>query len=66
MTLLVFSVLGSLISLSSVFMNIVAAAPMLAKVQMLIGVALNVAVLWLLFSSPGKEWFQKAPQKTVA
>jgi len=59
-TLLVLSVLGALFTLSGVVMKVLAAAPPLAKVQMFVGIALNVAILWLLFFSPGRYWFRRS------
>lgn len=57
-TLLVLSLLGSLMAFSSLFMNLVAAAPMVFKVEMFVGFGLNLVILWLLFASPGREWFK--------
>ena len=59
-TLLVFSVLGALFTFSGVVIRVLAAAPPLAKVQMFVGIALNVAILWLLFFSPGRYWFRRS------
>jgi hypothetical protein len=57
-TLLVFSLLGALMAFSSLFMNLLAAAPMIFKVEMYVGFGINLVILWLLFMSPGKEWFK--------
>ena len=59
--LLVFSAVGALFSLSSTFRTAVAAAPQFAKGQMMLGVAVNIVILWLLFVSPGREWFRREP-----
>ncbi|MBC8028342.1 MAG: hypothetical protein H7Y89_20300 [Steroidobacteraceae bacterium] len=65
-TLLAFSVLGGLMTMSSVFMGVVIAAPAVAKVQMSVGLAINLAVLWLLFISPGRHWFRRSSGEAVA
>jgi hypothetical protein len=57
-TLLVLTLFSSLFAFSSVFMSIVAAAPLLSKIQMVVGLCINFTVLWLLFFSRGREWFK--------
>ena len=64
--LLVFSVIGTAMMFSSMVMNVLLAAPMIAKVQMAIGLLINVTVLWLLFVSPGRHWFSKTPEGAAA
>lgn len=60
--LLVFSLIGMLSFLSQVVTDIIAASPLLAKVQMTLGMVINLVILWLLFVSPGRTWFKKAAQ----
>jgi hypothetical protein len=57
--LLVFSIIGAPMYLTDSFMDLMAAAPVLAKVQMVFGAATTLIGLWLLFLSPGREWFRK-------
>jgi hypothetical protein len=61
-TLLVLTLLGSLFAFGSAFMNVVAAAPMLSKIQMVAGLCINLIILWLLFISPGREWFKSGEE----
>jgi hypothetical protein len=58
-TLLVFFLFGSLFIFNRTFLNIISATPALAKANMILGTVINIAVLWLLFFSPGREWFRK-------
>jgi hypothetical protein len=60
-TLLVLSLIGALFSFNRTFMNIITGAPMLAKINMIIALGINATILWLLFISPGREWFKKHP-----
>jgi hypothetical protein len=46
-------------------MNLIAGAPIMVKVQMFLGFAMNLAILWLLFLSPGRTWFQRTAKKTI-
>jgi hypothetical protein len=62
-TLLVLSLFGALFVFNRTFVNIITAAPMLAKINMIISLGLNATVLWLLFISPGREWFKKHPEE---
>jgi hypothetical protein len=64
--LLVFSLIGTATMLSSVVMNLLLAAPAIAKVQMVVGVLVNLTVLWLLFLSPGRRWFSKTSGGSAA
>jgi hypothetical protein len=64
--LLVFSVLGALLILSSAVMSLLAAAPFIAKAQMVIGIAVNLIILWLLFISPGRHWFRRIAARPAA
>lgn len=58
--LLVFSILGGLAILNRAVMDLLAAAPAIAKVQMYVGLGLNAAILWLLFFSPARQWFRRS------
>jgi hypothetical protein len=58
-TLLVFSILGCLGAVGVLFTNILAALPPLAKARTVLGVGINLVVLWLLFLTPGREWFKR-------
>jgi hypothetical protein len=58
-TLLVLTLVGMLGIFSDTAVALYKGAPVLAKVWMFIGHALSLVVLWLLFLSPGKEWFRK-------
>jgi hypothetical protein len=64
--LLVFFLIGTGTMLTSVVMNLLLAAPTIAKVQMVVGVLINLIVLWLLFLSPGRRWFGKTPGGSTA
>jgi hypothetical protein len=57
--LLVFTILGILGSLTSIFRSLIALAPTIVKVQTGIGWVVNLTVIYLLFFSPGKTWFKK-------
>jgi len=59
-TLLVFSLLGGFMTATTVVMDLLAAAPTIAKIQMFVGLGLNAIVIWLLFFSPGRYWFQRS------
>jgi hypothetical protein len=69
-TLLVLCVLGGLMTLSRVFMEkfaeLIAPAPELAKVQMIVGMTISLFILWLLFVSPGRRWFRRVPAGPAA
>lgn len=58
-TLLVLTLVGMLGIFSDTAVALYRGAPMLAKVWMFIGHGLSLVTLWLLFLSPGKEWFRK-------
>ena len=45
--------------LNRAVMDLLAAAPTMAKAQMFVGLGLNAAILWLLFFSPGRYWFRR-------
>lgn len=55
--LLVFSGIGILASASTVFRNILAAAPLVVRIEMGLSILINLVILWLLFVSPGRHWF---------
>ena len=61
-TLLALSVFGAaftgFFSLNRTFVNIIAGAPLISKVQMAVGLVFTLMILWLLFVSPGREWFK--------
>src|SRR5262245_38369650 len=57
--LLIFSALGMVTIMNRVVMDILATAPALAKLQTVVGLALNVVVLLLLFLAPGRQWFSR-------
>ena len=57
-TLLVMTVLGGLTIFSTFFLNLIATVPVLAKIRMVVGMCINLIVLWLLFFSRGREWFK--------
>jgi multisubunit Na+/H+ antiporter MnhG subunit len=57
--LLVLTIIGILASLSSIFRAVLAVAPTIVKVQMGLGWVISLAIIYLLFFSPGKTWFQK-------
>jgi hypothetical protein len=58
--LLVFSVIGVLMTVNGAVMDLLAAAPTIAKVQMFVGLGLSGVILWLLFFSPGRHWFRRS------
>ena len=64
--LLVVSLLGMLMMFSRMFQNITLASPPVARLSMLVGLATNLAILWLLFISPGRHWFKRAVAGNVA
>ena len=51
--------LGLAAFLIPVFIEILIAAPPFTKLVMISGHLINVAVVWLLFFSPGRHWFNK-------
>lgn len=57
--LLIFSAIGMLTIMNRMVMDILATAPALAKVQMVVGFGLNIVVLLLLFLPPGRQWFSR-------
>jgi len=57
--LLAFSILGGLMILNRAVMDLLVAAPTIAKVQTFVGLGLNAAILWLLFFSPARHWFRR-------
>ena len=65
-TLLVLFVLGAAVMLSRVVMDVLIAAPTLEKVQMAVGMAINLTTLWLLFAPPGSYWFRRATVSPAA
>lgn len=65
-TLLVLFSLGSFMTLSSLVRELLMAAPVVAKVQMVVGMGIGLAILWLLFISPGRHWFRRARGEAVA
>jgi amino acid transporter len=65
-TQLVLVILGALVMGLPPAMHVLTAAPLIAKSSMVISLGVNIAVLWLLFLSPGRIWFQKPPGKVVA
>ena len=64
-TLLVLCALGGLMTLNGLFREkfteLIAPAPALAKVQMIVGIGISLIILWLLFVSPGRTWFRRVP-----
>jgi uncharacterized membrane protein len=58
-TLLVLAVFGAFIVFNQIFMNLIAAAPLLVKAQILLGFGINLVILALLFLPPGRTWFRK-------
>ena len=64
--LAVFTVLGFAMSLNSIFAGIIASAPIVAKISMAFGTAVSLIILWLLFVSKGRLWFQKRPKPSVS
>jgi hypothetical protein len=54
---LVFSLLG--LAIMPFTYQLLDAAPGVIKLQMLIGFAFTLAIMWLLFFSPGKHWFRR-------
>lgn len=45
--------------LSDKFMELVAPAPTMVKVHMMVAPLITLAILWLLFMSTGRHWFRK-------
>jgi hypothetical protein len=55
---LVFSLLGfAMLPFTFKLLN---AMPGVVKVQMVLGFGVTLVIIWLLFFSPGKHWFQRA------
>ena len=70
-TLLVLFVVGPLLDAITVlyyemFLGVVIAMPVIAKVQLIVKVLLDLAILWLLFISPGRHWFRRVSKPLVA
>ena len=51
--------IGVLFAFNQAVTTLLKAAPLITKVQMVVGLLMSVAILWLLFLSPGREWFKK-------
>ena len=64
--LLVLAIVGMAFTFNQTFVTLLKAAPLIAKVQMVVGIGTNVAILWLLFLSPGREWFKKRAGNVAA
>ena len=64
--LLVFSLIGMAMTVNRAVMDLLAAAPTIAKVQMILGLAVNLFVLWRLFLAPGRHWFRRPAGDCVA
>jgi hypothetical protein len=58
-TLLVVSLIGMLFMFNRTFVAILKAAPLIVPIQMIVGVVVSAVILWMLFLSPGREWFKK-------
>jgi hypothetical protein len=63
--LAVMSVLGFAMYFNSTFTDLLASMPTVAKASTAVGVVVNLSVLWLLFFSKGRHWFQKQPSSPV-
>lgn len=59
-TFLVFSVLGILFVFNGTVWKMLTDTPMIAKVQMVSGAAISIVTIYLLFTSPGREWFRSS------
>jgi hypothetical protein len=60
-TLLVLFMLTALMALSPLARNLLMTVPAITRAQMFVGLAMNLAILWLLFISPGRHWFRRIP-----
>jgi len=58
--LLIFSAIGMLTIMNRMVMDLLASAPIIARVQTFVGLGLNLVILWLLFLSPGRLWFSRS------
>jgi hypothetical protein len=62
--LLVFTIIGLLfVPLSLPLMK---TAPLIVKLQTVVGTIISLWIVWLLFFSPGKEWFRKPGDRVAA
>jgi hypothetical protein len=57
--LLVFSLIGMALTLTSFYRSALAAMPTGVRWMSIVGVVFSIAVLYLLFLSPGRAWFAK-------
>lgn len=64
MVVLVFMAIGIVVTTNRTVMSVMESAPMLAKIQMGVGFALSLVVLWLLFVSRGRHWFKRTPLRS--
>jgi uncharacterized protein involved in response to NO len=56
--LLVFTILGCVMSAGVFATGFMPAMPAIMKVQMAVGIVVSFVVIWMLFTSPGKDWFR--------
>lgn len=64
--ILVFTALGALTMLNSTVRATLAAQPPASMVVMLLNYGVSIVILWLLFVSPGRVWFQKGTAEDLA
>jgi hypothetical protein len=63
--ILVFTVLGALTMLNGDVRSMLAAQPPAGMLVMLLNYGVSIVILWLLFVSPGRVWFQKADKENA-
>ncbi len=63
--LLILSGIGMVASASAAFREVLAAMPTVLKVEIGVGAVINLAILWLLFVSPGRHWFDQLRRRGV-
>jgi hypothetical protein len=57
---LISTVVGLVVMFSGSTAKLLAAMPLAPKIVMWFGTAVSLVVVWLLFLSPGREWFRKS------
>ena len=58
--------LGAAALLTPTSLAVIKAAPAVARASTVLGIAVNLTVLWLLFVSPGRTWFKNRNSMRVA
>ncbi|MCG3123218.1 MAG: hypothetical protein GIKADHBN_01628 [Phycisphaerales bacterium] len=64
--LLTFWIVGVAVSFTSTVQNLMSGAPWIVKAQLVLSFGISLAIICLLFTSPGRDWFRKSSSGRVA